>query len=94
MAATEAILHARALNQRTRSLVLPGSQEPAAFFCECADDHCYAAVWLDAERYDAVEAEQGFVLADGHEPPRLDAELRTRLQQLLLERRSDTGMLQ
>jgi hypothetical protein len=83
MVSTEAALHARVLNQRTRHTLPPRSEEPGAFFCECSNVRCYVTVWLTADRYDEVVAAAGFVLADGHEPPELDHDLRAQLQRLL-----------
>jgi hypothetical protein len=87
MPPTDAVLHVRALNQRTRETMPPGSDEPGAFFCECIDDHCYVTVWLTADRYDALVSRQEFILAIEHEPPELDSDLRAELQRLLHGRR-------
>ena len=46
------------------------SSEPAAFFCECDTNGCYAPVFLSLADFDAmVAAEQRvWVLSEGHKP--------------------------
>ena len=43
--------------------------EPIAFFCECQNASCYAAIWMSMAAYDATLAERtGWLLLEGHEP--------------------------
>ena len=44
-----------------------GEAERIAFFCECASETCYQAVWLTCREYDLARARPGWVaLIDGH----------------------------
>jgi hypothetical protein len=49
------------------SLGQGGYSEPIAFFCECADERCYQAVWLTGEDYARARAEPHWsALHEGH----------------------------
>jgi len=44
-----------------------GEGEPIAFFCECADESCYQAVWLTCREYDLGRTRSGrAAVIDGH----------------------------
>jgi hypothetical protein len=46
--------------------------DPIAFFCECRDPTCYAAVWMSAAAFDAeVTGSTTWLLSEGHEPSAL-----------------------
>jgi hypothetical protein len=43
-------------------------QEQVPFFCECADESCYAAVWLTGSEYDRDSADANWIaLAGSHD---------------------------
>lgn len=46
-----------------------GGAEPIAFFCECASDRCYQAVWLTVPGYDQAGADHRWAaVVPGHHP--------------------------
>jgi len=45
--------------------------EPIAFFCECRDPRCYAAVWMSVAAFDAAAGTTTWLLSEGHEPSAL-----------------------
>ena len=47
--------------------------EHFAFYCECADEHCFERVWLTWSEYEAVRMESArFVVAPGHVFPQAE----------------------
>ena len=45
--------------------------DPIAFFCECRDPRCYAAVWMSVAAFDAAAGTTTWLLSEGHEPSAL-----------------------
>lgn len=76
---TRTLQEARDLNRRSREIAPAGTAEPSPFFCECADERCYASVWLTPDEYDAAVSGGRLMLAPGHSPPDLDDVLREQL---------------
>ena len=35
--------------------------EPIAFFCECADEHCHQSVWLAPQDYDRIRDDPNWI---------------------------------
>jgi hypothetical protein len=62
-----------AVNGNLRMLSATFSRpDPIAFFCECRDPTCYAAVWMSAAAFDAEAAgSTTWLLSEGHEPSAL-----------------------
>ena len=61
------------LNRTLRTLLekLPDS-DSVAFFCECQNQGCYAAVWMSVSAFDAaVTRNTSWLLSEGHDPSTL-----------------------
>lgn len=68
--ATDHSARRRINNMMYESLANGGHSEQVAFFCECSDVNCYAAVWLTPAEYEAATSDTAWLaLAYGHAAP-------------------------
>ena len=67
---SSSLMHSVNSNLRALSSTFVRS-DPIAFFCECRDPSCYAAVWMSVAAFDAAAAGTSWLLSDGHEPSAL-----------------------
>ena len=63
------------LNRTLRALLEKLSDaDPVAFFCECQNQGCYAAVWMSLSAFDAAATRNtSWLLREGHDPSTLPA---------------------
>jgi hypothetical protein len=47
----------REVNEIMQNTLRGSDCEPIAFFCECASERCYQAVWLTCAEYDRARAD-------------------------------------
>jgi hypothetical protein len=69
---SSSFIHSINVNLRTVG-VTPAHSDQIAFFCECSNPSCYAAVWMSPAAFDAAAAAgPTWLLIKGHEPSGLE----------------------